>query len=448
MAELIRTLTLRDVVLLIIGAVIGSGIFIVPGAVLRSVDASVGVALLVWVFGGILSLLGALTYGELSARNPKAGGLYNYIRDGFGSLPAFVYGWTMFFVIGNGATATLASAFSAYLNQIFALTPVLSKLISILMIAFVTLINVRGARCSSDVQNWTTAMKVSAILIMSVALFVLGRNSTHLYTKLWPDSWTIATFSSAGVAMIGVLWAYEGWQFATFSGSEVIQPERNYPRAFLAGLLVLIFIYLTANLSYVSALGPAAANTDSIAASAVSAVVGGWAGKIVAAAILISIFSAANSIALTLPRVFYAMAKDRLFFGKLAEVHPHFRTPVLAIVAGSLWAIILTLTGTFQQLFTYVVFGGWIFYALAAASIFHLRTRPIETKSGYRVPGYPYTPIVFILAAAALVINTIIRQPLESIAGLIIIATGIPAYFFWYRKRLASQEGSAGVPPA
>ncbi|MCI0411834.1 amino acid permease [bacterium] len=438
MAELVRTLSLRDLVLLIIGAVIGSGIFIIPGAVLRSVDASVGVALLVWVFGGILSLLGALTYGELSARNPNAGGLYNYIRDGFGSLPAFVYGWTLFFVIGSGATATLASAFSAYLNQIVQLSPVLSKLVSILMIAVVTLVNIRGTRRSSDLQNWTTAMKVSAILIMSIALLVLGRNSTHLYTNLWPDSWSIATFSSAGVAMIGVLWAYEGWQFATFSGSEVIHPARNYPRAFLAGLLTLIFIYLIANLSYVSALGRSASNTDRIAASAVSAVVGDWAGKIVAAAILISIFSAGNSIPLTLPRVFYAMAKDGLFFQKLAEVHPNFRTPVFAIVAGSLWAVVLTMTGTFQQLFTYVVFGGWIFYGLAAASVFPLRKRSTETETGYKVPGYPYTPVVFILAAAALVVNTIIKQPKESIAGLIIIATGVPAYFFWYRRRKRS----------
>jgi basic amino acid/polyamine antiporter, APA family len=434
MAELVRTLTLRDLVLLIIGAVIGSGIFIVPGAVLRSVEGSVGVALLVWVFGGILSLLGALTYGELSARNPNAGGLYNYIRDGFGSLPAFVYGWTLFFVIGNGATATLASAFSAYLSQIVSLNLVFSKIISVLMIVVVTLVNVRGTRRSSDLQNWTTAIKVSAILFMSAVLLLLGRNSTHLYTNLWPDSWGLATFSSAGVAMIGVLWAYEGWQFATFSGSEVIYPARNYPRAFLAGLLVLIFIYLIANLSYVSALGRSAANTDSVAASAVSALAGAWAGKIVAVAILISIFSAGNSIPLTVPRVFYAMAKDRLFFEKLAEVHPQFRTPVFAIVAGSLWAIILTLTGTFQQLFTYVVFGGWIFYALAAASIFPLRKHSVQTGSGYSVPGYPFTPILFILAAAALVINTIIRQPRESVAGLIIIATGVPAYLFWYRK--------------
>ena len=434
MTELLRTLTPRDLVLLIIGAVIGSGIFIVPGAVLRSVEGSVGVALLVWLSGGILSLLGALTYGELSARNPQAGGLYTYVHDGFGPLPAFLYGWTLFFVIGNGAIATLATAFSAYLSQIIPMSTQLSKLISILVIGIVTFVNIVSTRRSSDLQNWTTGIKVSAILLMCIVLFVMGRQSTHLYTDIWPDSWNFTILSSAGVAMIGVLWAYEGWQFATFSGSEVIDPERNYPRAFLAGLLVLISIYLLTNLAYISALGPKAAETDRVAASAVSAVAGDWAGKLVAGMILISIFSASNSIPLTVPRVFYAMAKNGLFFKRLSHVHPVYHTPVFAILAGSLWAIILTLTGTFQQLFTYVVFGGWIFYGLAAASIFPLRKSSPPTETGYRVPGYPYTPIIFILAAVALVANTIYRQPREAIAGLAIIATGIPAYLFW-RKR-------------
>jgi APA family basic amino acid/polyamine antiporter len=434
MAELIRTLTPRDLVLLIVGAVIGSGIFIVPGAVMRSVDGSVGVALLAWLLGGILSLLGALTYGELSARNPQAGGIYTYIRDGFGALPAFLYGWTLFFVIATGAIATLATAFSAYLGQMIPLSPLLSKIISVVMILTVTLVNIRSTRRSSDLQNWTTGMKVFSLLAMSVVLLVLGSSSRLLYTDLWPVNWNFAILSSAGVAMIGVLWAYEGWQFATFSGSEIIDPERNYPRAFLAGLLALIFIYLLINLAYVTALGKSATETDRIAASAVSAVAGNWAGKLVAAMILISIFSAGNSIPLTAPRVFYAMAKNGLFFQKFAEVHPVYHTPVFAIFAGSLWAIFLTITGTFQQLFTYVVFGGWIFYALAAASIFPLRKAYTGRNSGYRVPGYPVTPILFILAAVALVLNTIIRQPRESVAGLIIIATGIPAYLFWRRK--------------
>jgi APA family basic amino acid/polyamine antiporter len=245
--------------------------------------------------------------------------------------------------------------------------------------------------------------------------------------------------------MIGVLWAYEGWQYVTFSAGETINAQRNFPRALVIGSTALIGIYLLANLAYIAALGPTnAAQTDSVAATAVTAVVGPGAAKLVALAILISIFSAANGVALTAPRVYYAMARDGLFFHRLAEVHPRFHTPAFAVLAGSVWATALAVTGTFEQLFTYVVFSGWIFYALGAASIFSYRRRSPKTTSAYGVPGYPWTPLLFILAAATLVINTIATQPIRAAVGLGIVLLGAPAYLIWRsREGLDESETNA-----
>ncbi len=432
-----RTLGLRDLILLTVGTVIGSGIFIVPGAVLRQVGGSMTLALLVWLAGGVLSLLGALTYGELSARNPKAGGLYIFIRDCFGRFPAFLYGWTLFFVISSGSVATLAVAFSAYLGEIIPVTPTLARLSAIGMIAVVAVVNVLSTRQSANVQNWTTAIKVIAILLMSAVLLWLGQGFAGTGTAPWPvAAGTMSLASGIGLAMIGVLWAYEGWQYVTFSAGETVDAQRNFPRALLIGSLALIGIYLLANVSYVAALGTVqAAGSNSIAAAAVSAVASPTAAKLVALVILISIFSAANGIALTASRVFYAMARDGLFFRRLAEVHPRFQTPAFAVLAGSVWAIVLAATGTFEQLLTYVVFTGWLFYALGAACIFVYRRNTSDASRPYRVPGYPWTPLLFIAAAGALVINTIATQPGRAAVGLGIVLLGAPAYFIWRSRQ-------------
>jgi APA family basic amino acid/polyamine antiporter len=436
MTTLPRTLGLHDLIWLTIGSVIGSGIFLVPGAVLRQVDGFIVPALLVWLVGGVLSLLGALTYSELGAMKPDAGGLYIYIRDCFGRFPAFLFGWTLFFVISSGAVATLAVAFSAYLSEIVPLTPILGKLIAVLMIAVVTAINVVGTRASAGVQNWTTATKVTGILLMSVVLLWLGRGFQGSGLTLWPRQHDGSLASGFGLAMISVLWAYEGWQFVTYNAGEVIDAKRNFPRGLVIGTAALVGIYLIANFGYVAALGgTGVAGSDRLAATAVSTVVSPAAAKLVALMILISIFSAANGTMLSSPRVYYAMARDRLFFQRLAEVHPRFQTPAFAVIAGAVWSAILAVTGTFEQLLTYVIFIGWIFYALAAASIFVYRRRMPEVARSYRVPGYPWTPLLFIAAAAALVLNTVATQPARAGIGLGIVLLGAPAYFIWRPRR-------------
>jgi len=441
MPSLIRTLTLRDLLFLFIGSVIGSGIFLTPGLILRQLDGSVGLSLLVWLVGGILSLLGALTYAELAATNPEAGGLYCYIRDGFGRMPAFLYGWCLFLVIASASIAALARAFTRYLAEIIPLSPVASTVASVVMIAIVTAVNVWGTRKSSDLQNWTTFVKVGIIVVLSAILFALGRHASDLPPAFGTTQRGFSLFSNFGLGMIAVLWAYEGWQFGTYSAGEVVEPQKSFPRSFLLGSLILVALYLIAVLAYLFALGPAVATaSDAIAATAVAAVLGPWAGKLVALTILISTFSAANSVILTAPRVFYAMANDNLFFKKLAEVHPRFHTPAAAIVALGIWSAILACAGKFSELIGGVIFIGWIFYGLGAAAIFPLRRASQGKVIPYSVPGYPWTPLIFVLAAAAIVGNAVVLAFLDPAqfrnlaAALLLLLLGLPAYFFW-RKR-------------
>lgn len=441
MTKLARTLGFRDLLFIVIGSVIGSGIFRSPGAVLGQVDTAIAPALAVWLIGGVLSLLGALTYGELSSTNPAAGGLYIYIRDAFGRFPAFLFGWTFFTVITSGSVAALAVVFTEYLGQVVLLTPLTAKVVTVAIILVMTIVNVIGTRSSANLNNLTTLIKVFALLAMSAALLWFGRYYQETGAALMPKKMDGQLASGFGLAMIGVLWAYEGWQYATFSAGETISPQRNYPKAFLLGLLTLIGIYLLANVAYFVALGPeASAKADSIAATAVGTVLGANTAKLVAVAVMVATFSAANSTFLTAPRIYYAMAYDGLFFSKFAEVHKRFGTPAVAIIASGVWAAALALSGTFEQLTTYVVFIGWAFYGLAAASIFAYRRQyPDASTRSYSVPGYPFTPGLFILAAAALVINTVATQPKESAIGIGIVLLGVPVYFIW-RSRLKKVE--------
>ena len=451
MAHLVRTLNFRDMVLLIVGSVIGSGIFLVPGVVLRQVDGSVGVAALVWIGGGVLSLLGALTYGEMAAMKPEAGGLYVYIRDAFGPLSAFLYGWAMFLAIASGTIASLAVAFSTYLNAVVPLGVLTSKLISVATIALVTAVNVWGTRKSSDFQNWTTLIKVLMILSMCAVLLFMGHGYSATASAIPAGTVNVALLSKFGLGMIGVLWAYEGWQFITYSAGEVKNPQKDFPRSLLWSVLALAAVYLIANAGYLVALGPArAAASDTIAATAFTAVLGPSAGKLVALTILISVFSAVNTVPLTAPRVFYAMASDGLFFRKLADVHPRFHTPATAIIALGIWAAVLSCFGQFQQLIGYTIFVAWIFYGLGAASIFIYRTKYADLPRPYRVPGYPWTPLIFTLAAAALVVNVVVSTPINGLAGLGIVAIGVPVYLLWRNRSgetLAQRANVRSVSP-
>ncbi|HEY2545897.1 MAG TPA: amino acid permease [Candidatus Acidoferrum sp.] len=444
MPPLLRTLRLRDLFLLFIGSVIGSGIFLTPGLILRQLNGSVGFSLLVWIAGGTLSLLGALTYAELAATNPEAGGLYCFIRDGFGRIPAFLYGWCLFLVIASGSVAALARAFTEHLAEVVPLSGVGKTVLSVVMVAVVTAVNVWGTRKSSNLQNWTTLIKVGIIVILSAILLILGSHAGDLTSALGTTQHGVGLLSSFGLAMISVLWAYEGWQFGTYSAGEVVNPQKAFPRAFLMGSLTLAGLYIIAVIAYLVALGPAGATASStIASTAVGVVLGRRAEIIVAVTILVSTFSAANSVMLTAPRVFYAMANDNLFFKRLAAVHPRFQTPAAAIVALGTWSAVLACAGKFAELIGGVIFIGWIFYGLGAAAIFPLRRAGKDLPIPYRVPGYPWTPLLFVLAAAAIVGNAIVvafldpSQFVHLAVAIALFVLGIPAYFFWRKRGVA-----------
>ncbi len=434
MTSLKRTLKSSDLTLLVVGGVIGSGIFLVPSTVLKQAG-SVRIAMLAWLAGGILSLFGALTYAELGAMNPSSGGLYAYTRDAFGRFPAFLFGWTMFFVIGAGTVATLAVASANYMGQFAELTPLMKQLIAVGLIILMAVINVRGVRGSAMVQNWATGIKAGAIIVMSLMLLLMS-GTPVVPADVPPLVASPALLTSIGTAMISVLWAYEGWQYVTFAAGEAIDPQRTLPRSIVLGTVILIAIYMLANVAYLVALGPEQmAASERVAGDATAAVLGPLAGQAIALAIIISMYSAAHAIVITTPRVYYSMAQDGIFFKKLAEVHPKFGTPAFAIIASCAWAAVLAWSGTFEQLLTYVVFVGWIFYALGAAALIVLRrTRP-DAERPFRVPGYPWTPILFVLSAIAIVGNAIYAQPKEALIGLGVVFAGVPAYWFYNRKR-------------
>jgi basic amino acid/polyamine antiporter, APA family len=431
--SLARTLGTRDLTLLVIGNVIGSGIFLVPSSVLAQSGESVPIAMGVWLIGGVLSLLGALSYGELGAMDKGAGGLYAYIRDGFGAFPAFLYGWTLFFVIGAGTIATLAVAAANYMTQFMPMSAMQKSVVAVALIVLMAVINVRGTRESTTVQNVATGIKVLVILAMSAILFAFGKGSAMVAPA---HTVAPATVSSIGLAIISVLWAFEGWQYVTFVSAEAKDPQRSLPRAIAFGTLGLIAIYLLANFAYLAALGPArVAASTRVAGEAVAQVMGPAPGSLFALVIIISMYSAAHATVITVPRVYFAMARDGLFFAKLAEIHPRFGTPALAIITSSAWGIVLALSGTFEQLLTYVVFIGWIFYALGAAAVIALRIKRPDAPRPFRVPGYPVTPLLFVLAATAIVGNTIYSQPKQAAIGIGVVLLGAPAYFVWQRRK-------------
>jgi APA family basic amino acid/polyamine antiporter len=432
--ELPRVLGMLDIVGILVGTVIGSGIFIVPATVAAQVHSPV-LMLTVWVVGGILSFFGALAFSELGAMYPHAGGMYVYLRESYGGLISFLFGWTLFLVIESGSIATLSMAFaSKYLPYFVPLGTVGIKTVAIVLIALLTAVNYAGTRYGARLQNVLMFIKFAAIVGVAIVVLGLGRGSADHFVEPAAPPFTGALLSSFGVALVATLWAYKGWEAATFTAGELKDPQRNLPLGLFGGTLAVIGLYLLANVAYLWVL-PASdiARSSRIAADAMQSAVGAAGAGIVAVVILLSITGAANGNLLTAPRVFYAMASDGVFFRQFARVHPRFVTPYVSILATGAWAAVLSLSGTFEQLAAYVIFGQWIFFGLTVAGVMILRHRRPDVPRPYRTWGYPFTPIVFIAAALFISINSLIAQPLNALAGLGIILAGIPAYLYWRR---------------
>jgi APA family basic amino acid/polyamine antiporter len=429
MSELRRDLTLFDTINLVVGTIIGSGIFLVPAEIARAVHEP-GWMLAVWIIGGALTMLGALSLAELGAAMPEAGGIYTFITRGFGRLPGFLCGWMLFTVATSGSIATLGAAFPIYLGAFVPLTPATAKLAGVIVIALLTWVNIIGVKNGARVGNVLTALKIGGLVLMVGAIFLMPAPAAPP-SSAPPLPTGPVPLAAVGVALVAVLWAYEGWHDVSFAAGEIHDPQKNFPRGVIGGVSIVIAVYLLANLAYLKVLTPAEiAASDRVALTAMTRVTGAWGGKILTAAILCSILGAMNALILAGPRAYYQMARDGLFLERVSRVHPRWRTPVEALLFQGIWSAFLVLfIGGFSQLFTYVIFGGWIFYALAVLSVIALRRKEPELPRPYRVPGYPVVPLLFGVTAFAIVVNTLIETPRESLIGLAFIGLGIPIYY-------------------
>ena len=442
MRELKRVLDARGIAILTVGSVIGSGIFLVPSGVLRDSGGSVGLATLAWVLGGILSFLGALTYAEMGAMNPQAGGLYLYLRDGFGRAVAFGYGWTLFLVIGAGTVATLAVASTNYLAALVPMSPAVQKVVAITLAFGTGMLNVFGTDRSTTIVKWGTGLKLAAIALLVLVLPILGSGFRQV-DRVWPAAITGSTMSSLGLALVSVLWAYEGWQYLTFMAGETIDPQRNFPKGLALGVVALIVIYVAAATAYIAGIGPTAVAASSrVAADAASTVIGPIWGKLIAIPIIVSMMTAAQANSLASARVYFAMARDGVFFPPMARIHPKYGTPAFAIVAAAVWAAVLAASGTFEVLLKYVIFVGWLFYGLGGLALIALRRKQPDASRPFKVPGYPVTPVLFALSGFAIVINTVYLDPPRGLIGLGAAALAIPVYYVW--RAFSPGKGSAG----
>jgi APA family basic amino acid/polyamine antiporter len=362
--------------------------------------------------------------------------MYVYLRESFGSLIAFLFGWSLFLVIDSGAIATLAVAFSSnYLTYFIPMSPLAQKLVAVLFIAAHVAINYVGVRWGALVQNILMVVKFGAILAVALLVFIFAKGNPAHYVQPEVGSFSPGLLSAFGVALVASLWAYKGWESVTFSCGEIKKPERNLPLGLLIGTLLVLVCYLITNLAYLY-VAPTSqiAKSPTIAADAMTIAIGPAGGSIIALVILFSIFGAAGAIVITSPRVYFAMAQDGLFFKKISAVHPRYLTPHVSIITLGLWSALLSLSGTFDQLLTFVIFGQWIFFGLTVAAVFILRRKRPDLPRPYKTWGYPVTPLLFVLCALFISLNSLITQFQSAMFGLIVIVAGIPAYLYWKRE--------------
>lgn len=452
---LARRLTLTNAIMVVIGSIIGSGIFLTPQNVAANVDVP-GIMIGVWILTGLLTLAGALTNAEVASLIPEAGGQYVFFRVTFGKLTAFLYGWTTFIVYQTGSIAAIAVAFAKYfgyfvdlpnfspeleawqlplIGNIFPLKDIGVTMVAILAVVTVTTINYFGVQFGGMIQNIFTVLKVLAIGAIIVLAFSSGKGSTDHFFPLWGTPSSGSLMAAVGIAMIATLWSYDGWNSLTYLAGEVINPQKNIPRALIFGTLAVIVIYVTTNMAYLYILPIGQiAQSKLVAADVMNTIFYGWGGAIISAMVMISTFGTVNATSMTTARVFYAMAKDKMFFQRMGEVHPKFRTPAKSLVIQGTWASILCLTGTYDQIFTYVIFAGWIFYALGGVAVFILRKNQPNAERAYKVPLYPIIPVAFILVATWFVYNTIVEQTADSMVGLLLVVAGIPFYLYWQKQ--------------
>jgi len=435
-AELPRSLGLLDSGAIVVGTIIGSGIFVVPNLVARSLPSAPWI-LAAWAFTGVLSFFGALAYAELGAMIPATGGQYVFLREAYGPLFGFLCGWTYFFVVISAAIAWLSITFATYLGYFVPLTPLLSKTCAIGLIAAVTLVNYRGVAAGAAVQKTFTLMKVLGLAVLVAAALL----STHHGApaagapSAVPSAPGAVTLSGFGVAMIACLLSYDGWMALSLVAGEVKNPKRNLPVALSLGLALATGIYVLANVAYLRVLTPAEmAAAPRVGALVAERTMGQAGGAFVSAVILLSIVGAINGWAMTAPRIFFAQARDGLFFRWFGAVHRRFQTPHLSILMFGTWSALLAVTGTYETLASYAMYAAWAFYGLTSLGVVALRRKQPDRLRPYRMTGYPVTLGIFAAVALGFVVNTILATPGPAIVGTLLIAAGVPVYFIWKRQ--------------
>jgi APA family basic amino acid/polyamine antiporter len=459
--SLIRGLSLLDSVLLLVSGIIGSSIFLTAKDIATPLPQPL-LFLGVWILGGVISMFACFAFAELGSMFPDSGGQYVYLRETYGDLVAFVYGWMLFAVANGGTIAALSVAAAAYTGEIF---PVVSQghtvatfagitltrahLFGLVLIAALTLVNVVGLRWGALLQNVSTWTKFSAMAAFVFLGFAIGKGSWANFHASAGSSLTLGLgptqfVSALGVGLIAVFWAYDGWVYITWVSGEVKDPRRNVPLAMVLGVLAVGAIYLAMNLTYMYAMPlTEVARHETIAHAAAAALFSPGAAVWLSAMIAVSCFSAAATCTLSGARVYMAMAQDGVFFKRMAVVHPKWRTPAFSLIGQGIWAALLTLSGRYDQLYTYVIFGMLLSYTLTVIGLFILRRKRPDLPRPYRCTGYPWLPAIYVLIAGAWTLNTIVTRPKESLAGMLIMLAGVPGFLYWRwsnRKNAGSQS--------
>jgi APA family basic amino acid/polyamine antiporter len=466
-ADFVKALSRVDATALVVGSMIGSGIFIVSADTLRQVEFP-GLLLAVWVLSGVLTVLGALTYGELAGMFPKAGGQYVYLREAISPLFGYLYGWTLFTVIQTGTIAAVAVGFARFLAVFFpSLSPDVflggtvdlpsgpievglsgQRIVAVASVLVLTWVNVRGVETAAFVQTSLTAIKVGALLALVVLGVSIGRNATAIAENfgsgfLPQDGLTFSLLPVLGAAMVGALFSMDAWNNVGFAGSELKNPTKDLSFAMTVGVLIVTALYLLANVAYLSVLpadGIANAPQDRVGTAALQAMFGDVGLYAMAVAIMISTFGCNNGLILSGARVLYAMARDGLFFQAAGRLHPVHRTPTFALVIQALWTCVLCLSGTYSQLLDYVIIAALLFYLLTAAGLFALRLRRPDAPRPVRAPGYPWLSGLYLALTALVGVNLLLQKPQYTWPGLVIVALGVPVYYAWRRMETAGHN--------
>jgi len=437
-------------VLLLVSGIIGSSIFLTAKDIAGPLPQPM-LFLLVWVIGGVISLFGCVAFAELGSMFPESGGQYVYLREAYGDLVAFLYGWMLFAVANGGTIAALSVASAAYTGQVFpivsqehvvlslaGITITRAHLFALLLIALVTYVNVVGLRWGALLQNLSTWTKFAAMAAFVALGFAIGKGDwSHFRAQgvgLTMGLHPTQLISAMGVALIAVFWAYDGWVYITWVAGEVKEPRRNVPLAMVLGVLVVGVIYMAMNVTYLYALPLAEiARHETIAHAAAAALFSPHAAVWLSLMIAVSCFSAAATCTLSGARVYLAMAQDGIFFKRMAVIHPKWRTPAFSLIGQGIWAALLTLSGRYDQLYTYVIYGMVLSYTLTVIGMFLLRWKRPEIPRPYRCTGYPWLPAIYVLVGAAWTLNTIITRPTEAFWGTAIVLVGVPGYLYWKR---------------